>query len=153
MPQVQAISNRQSTERCYLLDCRCRSLTNALEPRVVCFCAYQRWSSATKTLTPELIQSFHVTQPLGNGTETAATSRQLRKQGDVLSTLQRQFATLESRFVDYQEAQAAMAQASCFCASVARQRGFVKTGADPVSTRVFGTRGSSRHAEAYPCLW
>jgi hypothetical protein len=39
-----------------------------------------------------------------------ASARQVRKQGETLDKLQRQFATLESRFVDYQEAQAAMAQ-------------------------------------------
>ena len=39
-----------------------------------------------------------------------ANGRQVRKQGETLDKLQRQFATLESRFVDYQEAQAAMAQ-------------------------------------------
>lgn len=51
-------------------------------------------------------------QPGSNGMPgmDGANGRQVRKQGETLDKLQRQFATLESRFVDYQEAQAAMAQ-------------------------------------------
>lgn len=48
-------------------------------------------------------------QPMGNGLETPA-QRALRKQGDALASLQRQFATLESRLSSYQDAQNAMAQ-------------------------------------------
>lgn len=51
-------------------------------------------------------------QPGANGMAggEGASARQVRKQGEALDQLQRKMATLESRFVDYQEAQAAMAQ-------------------------------------------
>ena len=65
--------------------------------------------------TPSSLQTLrsHVLlQPGSSGMPgmDGANGRQVRKQGETLDKLQRQFATLESRFVDYQEAQAAMAQ-------------------------------------------
>ncbi len=54
----------------------------------------------------KVLISAHVCAQPADG----ASTRIVRKQAELIEKLQRQFATLESRFVDYQEAQAAMAQ-------------------------------------------
>jgi hypothetical protein len=85
-------------------------------------------------------------QPGSNGMPgmDGANGRQVRKQGETLDKLQRQFATLESRFVDYQEAQAAMAQV---CQS---------TGLEQSALQFAGTAAASAtccwHAARAECL-
>lgn len=64
----------------------------------------------------KVLNSAHVCAQPAEG----ASTRIVRKQAELIEKLQRQFATLESRFVDYQEAQAAMAQV-CFDSKTAGQ--------------------------------